>query len=250
MLLFFNKIMLFFKKKVNCFSITNLNNVDKKPDAVFFDYDGTISDNSKYLVKAFNYTIKVNFDKKKDKKLIKAIKKIKKDSEKWSYIKKNCPLKVFAKCNEDYDNYIARQKICIVKGILNVLKFFKKHNIPMMVVSQKRGDGLRNELKRVKLDKYFVKAYGTLDFGEAQKPSKEFVNSVRKDSKTKTKFCWMIGDRCSDVETGLNMNGVIFIIDDGEAEKIYKEHADKIGKKIFFTKYRTLLTFLKKMFKN
>ena len=213
-------------------------------------YIASPRDNSKYLVKAFDYAVKTNFDKKKDKKLIKAIKKINKDSEKWRYIKEHCPFEIFAKCNEDYDKYISRQKICIVKDVLKVIKLFKKHNIPMMVVSQKRGDGLRSELKRAKLDKYFIKAYGTLDFGEAQKPSKEFVDAIRKDSKTKTKFCWMIGDRCSDVETGINMNGIIFVIDDGEIEKIYNEYADKIGKKIFFTKYKALLAFLKKMLKN
>ena len=44
---------------------TSFDNIRKMPDVVFFDYDGTISNNSKYLVKAFNYALKCNFDKKK-----------------------------------------------------------------------------------------------------------------------------------------------------------------------------------------
>ena len=237
------------KKIIKKLPTTNFDAITSLPEVVFFDYDGTICNNSKYLVKAFNYAVKLNFDKKKDKKTLSAIKKIKKDSEKWAYIKQNCPQQIFVKCNEDYDKYIAEQKICLVKNVKKVIKLLSKYDIPMYVISQKRGDGLREELKKAKLNKYFVKAYGTLDFGELQKPEQAYVDAVLNDSKSKTKSCWMIGDRCSDATTGINMNGFVFIIDKGEVEKIKTEYNQYIGKTIFFTSFnrlKSLLTMLRK----
>jgi len=230
------------------FPKTKLNVITTLPDAVFFDYDGTICNNSKYLVKAFNYAVKMNFDKKKDAIILKAVKKIKKDSEKWSYIKQNCPMEVFTKCNEDYDEYISSKKLCLVRNVKKVIKLFYKYNIPMFVVSQKRGDGLREELRRSKLINYFSKAYGTLDFDELQKPSKEYIDAVLKDSKMEGKRCWMIGDRHSDVIAGLNMNGNIFIIDKNDMGKIYNENSDLIGSRIFFTSYLRLIIHIMKIY--
>lgn len=242
--------MIFFKKrKIAEYRNTKPNTVKKLPEAVFFDYDGTICDNSKYLVKAFNYALKLNFDKKKDKLVLKKIKKIKKDSEKWAYIKQYCATEVFVKCNEDYDRYISKQKLHLVRNVMMLIKLFYRYNIPMFVISQKRGDGLREELQRAKLDKYFQKAYGTLDFGELQKPSKEYVEMVISDSKTKTKYCWMIGDRCSDATVGIHMNCPVFIIDRSEAKKIHEEYNDLIGKQIFFTSYLRLIFYVKKLHK-
>lgn len=243
--------MSFFEKlKINRLPSTKFDAITRLPECVFFDYDGTIINNSKYLVKAFNYALKCNFNKKKDKKILNEIKKIKKDSDKWNYIKTNCSNEIFAKCNTDYDIYLSSQRLCKIRGVENVLKKLKKLNIPMYVISQKRGDGLREELKKAKLmPKYFVNAYGTLDFKELQKPSKEYVDAVRTDSKTKSKSCWMIGDRCSDVITGINMNGKAFIIDKGEFNKINQEFNDEIGKKIFFTSYRRLEKLIKKLSK-
>jgi len=237
--------------KIKKLPSTNFDEINKLPDVVFFDYDGTIADNSKYLVKAFNYALKCNFDKRKDKKLLAEIKKIKKDSDRWIHIKDNCEKEVFAKCNEDYDVYLSKQRMCKIRHVVDILKLFKKYNIKMNVVSQKRGNGLRDELQKANLmPKYFENAYGTLDFDDLQKPSKEFLDKVKEHSKTKTKTCWMIGDRCSDVITALNMGGKAFIIDKTEYEKIKENYDDLIGKKIFFTSYRRLIKLIKKLYKN
>ncbi len=236
--------MLFFKKKIKK---SDLNNVTTLPEVVFFDYDGTICNNGKYLVKAFNYALKVNFDKKKDKSILKAIKKIEKDSEKWAYIKQNCSNEIFAKCNEDYDKYISKQKLCFVRNVKRIIKLFNKYDIPMFVISQKRGEGLREELKKAKLNVYFDNIYGTLDFDELQKPSKDFIEKVQKNSKTSKKKCWMIGDRYSDVVSGLHMKATIFIISKDDIKKIYEEQENLIDKQIFFTSYLKLIIHIMKL---
>ena len=167
---------------------TDFKKITELPEVVFFDYDGTISDNSKYLIKAFNYALKKNFNKKKDKDVLKNIKKINKDDEKWKYIKQNCSLQIFEKCNSDYGYFLSQKKMKKVRGVLKMLKLLKKYSIKAFVVSQKDGKSLREELlKAGLLNKYIEDAYGTLDFGELQKPSLEFINEVIKQTKTKTK---------------------------------------------------------------
>ncbi len=236
-----------FLKKIKSLPRTNLSTITTLPEVVFFDYDGTICDNSKYLVKAFNYAVKINFDKKKDKLILKEIKKIKKDSEKWVYIKQKCSSDVFAKCNKDYDTYISNQKFNLIQNVMKIIKLLKRYNIPMFIISQKRGDGLREELEKAKLNKYFQNTYGTLDFDELQKPSKDFIEKVQKHSKTNKKKCWMIGDRYSDVISGIHMNSMVFIINKNDAKKIYEDFPDLIGKQIFFTSYIRLIFHLIKL---
>ncbi|GEM_PF-3316548 len=230
--------------KIKRLPATKFENITKLPDVVFFDYDGTIAED-KHLIKAFKYALKMNFDKKKDKEFLKALKKIKKDSEQWAFIKTNKSNEIFAKCNEDYDVYISKQRICKVHGVVKLIKKLYKYGIPMFVISQKRGDGLRDALKKAKLDKYFTNAYGTLDFGTLQKPSKEFCDKVAEACGAVGKSCWNIGDRYSDVMTALNFGGCAFIINKCEAEKIITEQGNLIGEKVFFTSYRRLLRLVK-----
>ena len=231
---------------------TDFKKITELPEVVFFDYDGTISDNSKYLIKAFNYALKKNFNKKKDKEVLKNIKKINKDDEKWKYIKQNCSLQIFEKCNSDYGYFLSQKKMKKVRGVLKMLKLLKKYSIKAFVVSQKDGKSLREELlKAGLLNKYIEDAYGTLDFGELQKPSLEFINEVIKQTKTKTKKKWVIGDSYSDVLTCLNMNNSKgFIIDKKDYEKITNEQKDIIGEKIFFTSYYRLIRYTKKLKRN
>ena len=238
-----------FKKianKIKRLPITSFRTIEELPEVVFFDYDGTIAED-KHLVEAFKYALKLNFDKKKDKDFLHNLRKIKKDSEQWAFIKANMPQDVFVKCNEDYDVYISKQKICKVRGAVKLIKKFYKYGIPMFVISQKRGDGLREALKKAKLEEYFYKAYGTLDLGTLQKPSKEFCDKVLEDCKMKGKRIWMIGDRYSDVLTALNFGGKAFIIKKCEVEKIQLEQGDLVGKDVFFTSFRRLKGLIKKI---
>ena len=232
--------------KIKRLPITSFKTIEKLPEVVFFDYDGTIAED-KHLVEAFKYAMKMNFDKKKDKKFLQNLKKIKKDSEQWAFIKANKSSEIFAKCNEDYDVYISRQKICKVRGAVKLIKKFYKYGIPMFVISQKRGDGLREALKKAKLDEYFSKAYGTLDLGTLQKPSKEFCDKVLEDCKMTEKNIWVIGDRYSDVLTAINFGGKAFIIKKCEVEKIQSEQGSLVGKDIFFTSFRRLKKLVKRL---
>ena len=215
--------------------------IKKLPDVVFFDYDGTISDNAEYLVKAFNYAIRKNLDKKTRKEIA----KIKKDSEQWQYIKKHCKKEIFAKCNADYDVYLSKQNFRAMKNSYKLLRLLKKYEIPMYIVSQKSGQGLRDELAKNEIGKFFKSAFGTLDFGMAQKPTEEFTDAVLTKVRAKSKESWMIGDRNSDVLTALNFNGKAFIIDKSEANKIVETNGNLIGRKIFFASYNRLYKLVK-----
>ena len=222
---------------------TSFDAIKKLPDVVFFDYDGTISDNAKYLVKAFNYAINKNLDKKTKKE----VKKIKKDSEQWQYIKKHCSNEVFTKCNADYDVYLSKQNFRAIRNSYKLLRLLKRYEIPMYIVSQKSGQGLRDELAKNEIGKFFKSAFGTLDFGMAQKPTEEFTDAVLKQVRAKSKESWTIGDRNVDVLTALNFNGKAFIIDKGEANNIIESNGLLIGKKIFFASYNRLYNLAKRL---
>ena len=238
-----------FSYKIAKLPKTSFSKIDVLPDAVFFDYDGTISDNSKYLIKAFKYALKQNFDKKKDKKLLNEIKKIKNDSDKWLYIKNHCDIQIFEKCNKDYGIFLSTQKMKKIKGVLKFLKLLKKYKIKVFVISLKDGKGLREELlKAGLLNKYIQDAYGTLDFGDLQKPSIEFLNAVENETKTKSKKKWVVGDSYSDVLTALNMkNSKVFIIDKKDYNKIIENYAKLIGERIFFSSHDRLRKLTKKL---
>ena len=221
---------------------TPFKNIQKKPDVIIFDYDGTIVNNDKYVMKAIKYAIHKNLDKKK----IKVTKKFKIDNEYWDFIKYNCSNDVFVKCNYDYDYYLSLQKLCKIRGVLKLIKLFAKHKKPMLVVSQKCGLNLRKELKKCGLMSYFKNAYGTLDFEDLRKPTKDFVDAVKNDANIKNEHCWIIGDRHSDATMALNFSGKAFIIGNNDVQKIQDEYRDLIGDDIFFTSYARLTKFVKK----
>ena len=222
---------------------TSFENITTLPDVVFFDYDGTISDNERYLVPAFEYAIKKNLDKKARKE----IEKISFDADKWKYVKEHFSTEIFAKCNEDYSKYIVNQTFYSIRGVRKFIYHLKKMRIKMYVVSQKDGNGLREEMKKTGIIKHFNGVFGTLDFGTLQKPSKEFMEKVKEITSTTNKNCWMIGDRCSDVVSAINLDAKAFVINKGEYQKIVNNYSDLIGKQIFFTSYKRLLNLLLKL---
>ena len=233
-----------FRKK-DQFPQTSFENISNLPDVVFFDYDGTISDNAENIVKAFKFVLKKNFTKKQAKE----IKKIKKDSEQWAFIKQNYPIEMFSKCNADYDEFLSNQKFHKVRGALKLIKRLYRFKVPMIVISQKRGEGLRDELKKAKIDKYFKNAHGTLDFGELQKPSPEFLQEVKNANNITSQKSWVIGDRIVDVITALNLNGKAFIIDKSDFEEVVNNNGNLIGTQIFFTSYLKLKKLVNKLHK-
>ena len=222
---------------------TSFDSIKELPEAVFFDYDGTISDNERYLVPAFEYAIKKNLDKKTRKEIA----KINYDADKWKYIKEHFSTEIFAKCNEDYGKYIVNQTFYSIRGVRKFIYNLKKMRIKMYVVSQKDGNGLREEMKKTGIIKHFNGIFGTLDLGTLQKPSKEFMDKVKEITKTTNKNCWMIGDRCSDVVSAINLDAKAFIINKVEYQKIVSNYSNLIGKQIFFTSYKRLLKLLLKL---
>ncbi len=141
---------------------SSFESIKKKPDIIIFDYDGTIANNDKHIMKAIKYTIHRNLNKEE----IRKTKKFKIDNEYWEFIKHNCSNSIFVECNKDYDNFLSLQKLCKVRGSFQLIKLFAKHNKPMFIVSQKCGESLREDLKKGKIMKYFKNAYGTLDFDD------------------------------------------------------------------------------------
>lgn len=169
-----------------------------KPKIILFDWDGTLVDTKHLIVEALNETFEkmghpkrvtlYEFDKSMGHSLKEAFPKIfpGRDQEALSHF---------------YD-YIEKHHLTLLTllpGAYELLNFLKKYNIKMGIISNKRGDILRKEIKHLKLDDYFYNIIGSCDL-EKDKPCPSVVeNSLLNTGIDKGKNVWSIGDSVVDI---------------------------------------------------
>ena len=166
------------------------NEIKKVPDIIYFDYDGTINDNDKYIKPALQYAIQEGFTKDQQR-FFNQIKEIKENI--FIIFDFIYAFNLYKPIVSRYDEFLLRQKFKPVKNSIKALEFFKRNNIKMAITSTKYKGVLQTEVKKLNLDKYFIKLYGSNDVRYGNKPSKEFVNFVEKDLKMPKDYnCWNI----------------------------------------------------------
>jgi phosphoglycolate phosphatase-like HAD superfamily hydrolase len=162
--------------------------------ALFFDFDGTISDSKKIALESFIETLE-EFGYKKQKREIQKL-----VGEKMQIMLKHLRIKKeYTKIRKRfYDKFemAAKQggiKLCVP---IEPLKKLKEKNIPLIIVSNSETNFLNVSIKRLKLKKLFSKTYGADRF----KTKDEMLKKLFKKMKIKPYEAMYIGDRFSDIK--------------------------------------------------
>jgi len=101
--------------------------------------------------------------------------------------------------------FLPRQRATPMQGAHDLLCYLCKKSIPMAVISNKRGDALRQEVKAMQWDSYFFTVVGAGD-AERDKPFADpLVYALDRHADL---VCgadiWFVGDSCVDKECAHN----------------------------------------------
>ena len=140
-------------------------------------------------------------------------------------------------------SHFATSKFAKVQGAEDVLIELTKKKIKTYVLSRSDGTKLRDWLKEGNLSRYFNGIYGTNDFGDLQKPNKDFADKIKEVVRLKNQKCWMVGDSEQDIIMAKNLGCKCFIIDN--FDEIKQNYANLIDKNVIFMKYNEILKSVK-----
>ena len=209
--------------------------VKEMPDVVYFDYDGTISDNDEYIKPALKHAIDTSLTK--DQKRF--YKHIKDDFDVFDFL---YTFNLYSKAISKYDKFLLDKKFKPVKNVMSFLNVLKQKNIKMVVASAKYKKGLKTEIKHRGISNYFIALYGSNETRVNNKPSKEYTTAIEKDLNLKPGYkCWNFGATKTDVVMGKNFNCITFIIDTKDKRRITEAYKDEIDKTIFFASYKDMI---------
>lgn len=209
------------------------------PDAVFWDWDGTIADSYGFLNDAHNYTLQaLGFEPFKE------------DEYKLYFGKPRdvlYPAIYKDKCDEAKDifqTYVFENshKVKTIAGTHDVLAFFHQNNIPMGVVTNKKSSFVSRELKHTQFDQYFSVLVGAGDAAH-DKPSGAPLQLALAQSEINphTQTVWYVGDTENDLacakEAGCQ---AVFLKGEAETDALIKTYAPIIS----FDNYSQLKEFL------
>lgn len=92
-----------------------------------------------------------------------------------------------------------------MEGAQDLLESIRSLDIPMAVISNKRGDILRKEIKHLSFDDFFFDVVGSKDCDE-DKPSAVPVRHIlsKKKIKIPNDHIWLVGDWTADMECAYN----------------------------------------------
>lgn len=174
------------------------------PDAIFWDWDGTIVDSYSYLEDAHNYTLE---------KLGLATFK---ENEYRNYFGKPRDIlypAIYKEQQHDamelFQNYVFKNahKIQIIDGCAEVLKLFHDKGIQMGIVSNKKANFIEEELKHTNFQTYFTNIIGAGE-AEADKPSAAPLLLALSQCKLNTEQhnIWYFGDTENDLACAKEAN--------------------------------------------
>jgi beta-phosphoglucomutase-like phosphatase (HAD superfamily) len=194
-----------------------------KPDAIFFDWDDTIFCNSFYTSEAIKKLVKrhltrVNASMFPTDPEISLLENIHKKIEKMAgIVLSDIIVAIF---NGDTQYFVeqfrkqysfAKEKhgMKFLEGGIRTLKTIQKMGIPMALISNKRGDFIRSEVKTAKLDHLFFTIIGDKDFAENKPSPMQILEAIKifereHGSKIDPKKCFMIGDASTDIMAAKN----------------------------------------------
>lgn len=174
------------------------------PSAVIFDWDNTLVDSWSAIAEAVNYTRNEfglgtwSMDEIQSN-CTRAARESFPDwfgQERWQEA-----YSVYYKCFDEVRRRVGIHKKSGADELLNLLK---ERNIPIFVVSNKRGDYLRQEAQTLKWDDYFTALIGATD-APRDKPARDPVDMALSYGKlTAGADIWFVGDSEADVACARN----------------------------------------------
>jgi phosphoglycolate phosphatase len=173
------------------------------PKAVIFDWDNTLVDSHPIMVRSLQSTLQKLGVSPVTKELVNAnMHRSLRDyfpevfGRDWEIAKKYY--------YEFYHQF--SDKISPLPNAERLLILLKKHNIPSLIVSNKGGPRLREEISSLKWDKYFIEAVGATDLQE-DKPSKlPVIHVLNKINMKPNENIWFVGDTIADIDCAYNSN--------------------------------------------
>lgn len=167
----------------------------QKPEAVIFDWDGTLTSSEALINHAFQNTLSyMNADHLKNQ-LGSAI-----SARDFFQLH-------FGENAEKASTYFYQQvtgnhinELSVIDGADTLLDLLHKSQIPMFILSNKRGDLLRKEIEHLGWTPYFQKIVGSTD-GPADKPAPESVDFLFSGTPFHGhRNIWFVGDTIVDLE--------------------------------------------------
>jgi phosphoglycolate phosphatase len=219
----------------------------KLPKAVIFDWDNTLIDSWPMIHGAINSTMNVMGQKPW------SLKRVKSDTH--ASMKEYFP-KIFGnRWQEAGDVYVDSYKknhldhLCLLPNALELINFLQKQNILLFVVSNKAGNTLRAEAKKLNIDNKF---FSTIGAGDAyyDKPNKAPVELALEgsDIDPEKDLVWFIGDTATDIECGINSNCQPILYGQGLdalPKDLIKRQSIAKGKEILsFNNHNEMITYL------
>jgi HAD superfamily hydrolase (TIGR01549 family) len=209
--LFIISILFFGLFQMSSFANKNI----KYPDVIFFDWDGTISDNAENLSFAFGNALLKYGATKEELQMIR-------DNERqgnleyiWQWAEEKFDKTTFNKMEKHYHflyKHVSKINYTLSPRVIDFLKELKKRKIPSIVISNRNGNAVRLEAKNNNLKNYFNGIFGEHDFKGIVKPNSEYMKLSAKKLGIKYKTCWIIGDGETDIEQGLTSECKIFFV--------------------------------------
>ena len=219
--------------------MTHFSKILNLPDAVFWDWDGTIADSYNFLNDAHNYTLqKLGFSKFKE-------------GEYKNYFGKPREMLYPAiyknKCDEAMDifqDYVFENshKVKTISGTRDVLEMLRQNDVLMGVVTNKKNDFVSQELQHTSYEQYFSVLVGA---GEAEqdKPSGAPLKLAIEKAKinTQTHTIWYVGDTENDLACAQDAGcHSIFLKGDENTDALIRKYKPIIS----FDNYEQLREFL------
>ena len=204
----------------------SIHSIKSLPDAIFWDWDGTIADSYGFLNDAHNHTLlKLGFEAFVDGEykqyfgkpreiLYPAIYKDKSDQ-----------------ALEIFQDFVLKNShnINLLDGARNVIDYLTEQDILMGIVSNKKSSFIREELKHLKWDGVFQTVVGSKD-AAADKPSSAPLNYAMQlcDIDKAVHNVWYIGDTENDLACAQEAGCAMLFLTgvDNTAELIEKYNPD------------------------
>jgi phosphoglycolate phosphatase len=191
------------------------------PDAVIFDWDGTLINNWRAIHSSLNATL------------------IEMGQTPWTEEEtrnranesaRDAFPKLFGKDYEQALNFFYSSferfhldEIVVLKGAKNLLESLAEYNIFIAIVSNKNGSHLRKEVSKLGWSNYFKNIVGATDASK-DKPSVEPVKMALKGANiNETSKIWFVGDSVLDMKCAISAGCVPILIGDELVTKVELE---------------------------
>jgi phosphoglycolate phosphatase len=195
-----------------------------KPQAILFDWDGTLVDSLPLLFKSHNHVRKTygfplwTMEEYKGQMYRSSL-----DLYPELYGEKaddalDCLYSFFS------DNHI--ENLTVIPGAFECLAFLKEQEIPMGLVSNKKDEYLKKETKHLGWDIYFEHIVGAGGSVQDKPHAAPLLESLEKiNLKPDNEKIWYVGDTRTDIETAKNANCLSVLLTHGENKKeLINEH--------------------------